>query len=148
MRRGLLVFGALALLGACGDDGGSAAEFCADVRANRDAILTPPADADEIDDFVGLHRRLGGVAPLAIEREWTDLVVSYETASTVEPGDADSVQRAVETAVRAERSVVTVRDWVVANCQVDLGDVATMRPPPTTILLPNVSPPDTGAAGG
>ena len=79
------------------------------------------------------------VAPLAIEQEWGDLVVNYETASTVDPGDPESVQRVVETAVRTEESVTAVQQWVAANCDVDLGPVATVQPPPpTSSVAPSV----------
>ncbi len=128
------------LVGACGDDAGSSAEFCADIRTHREAILAPPPTADEIDDFVELHRDIGGAAPLAIEQEWGDLVVNYETASTVEPGDPESVQRVVETAVRTEESVTAVQQWVAANCEVELGPVATIQPPPSGSVAPTMAP--------
>ena len=145
MRRQTLVLWASAtlLVGACGDEGGSEADFCADIREHRDAILAPPPTADDIDDFVELHREIGRVAPLAIEQEWGDLVVNYETASTVDPGDPESVQRVVETAVRTEESVTAVQQWVAANCDVDLGPVATVQPPPpTSSAAPSVPPED------
>ena len=140
MRRRTLALCASAtlLVGACGDEGGSSAEFCADIREHRDAILAPPPTADEIDDFVELHREIGSVAPLAIEQEWGDLVVNYETASTVDPGDPESVQRVVETAVRTEESVTAVQQWVATNCDVDLGPVATVQAPPSTSVAPSV----------
>ncbi|MGH9269963.1 MAG: hypothetical protein ACRDZ2_01680 [Ilumatobacteraceae bacterium] len=142
MRRRILALcaGATLLVTACGEDGGaSSAEFCADIRQHRAAILAPPPTADEIDDFVDLHRDIGRAAPLAIEQEWDELVVNYETASTVEPGDPESVQRVVETAVRTEESVTAVQRWVAANCEVDLGPVATMQaPPPSTSVGPSV----------
>ena len=67
------------------------------------------------------------------ESAWDALVVNYETASTVDPGDPESLQRVVAQAVRAERSAIAVHDWLLANCDVDLGNVATIganRPPP------------------
>jgi len=137
---------AVALLSACGEAGGSTDEFCADIRANRDAILAVPSTADDIDAFVDLHREIGRVAPLAIEQEWNDLVTSYETASTVEPGDPESVQRTMELALRTERSVLAVQEWVAANCQIDLGPVATM-PAPTTTTVPPSMPPEDGDSG-
>lgn len=137
-RRTLALCAGATLLGACGDAGGSSAEFCADIRTHREAILAPPPNADEIDDFVELHRDIGGAAPLAIEQEWGDLVVNYETASTVEPGDPESVQRVVETAVRTEESVTAVQQWVAVNCEVELGPVATIQPPPSSSVAPTM----------
>lgn len=137
-RRTLALCAGATLFGACGDAGGSSAEFCADIRTHREAILAPPPNAAEIDDFVELHRDIGGAAPLAIEQEWGDLVVNYETASTVEPGDPESVQRVVETAVRTEESVTAVQQWVAVNCEVELGPVATIQPPPSSSVAPTM----------
>ena len=117
----------------CAPDAGDAARFCGQVAANQEAILALPATADEIDDLVSTYRRIGESAPLAIEQEWDALVLNYETASTVDPGDPESLQRVVTQAVRTERSAIAVHDWLLANCDVDLGDVATIganRPPP------------------
>ena len=137
----------VALLGACGDQGGSTADFCADVRVHRGEILAVPPTADDIEAFVDLHRDLGRAAPLAIEEEWNDLVVNYETASTVDPGDPESVQRTIETALRTERSVLAVQQWVAENCQVDLGPVATMQAQATTTVASSVPPSVAGDDG-
>ena len=122
-----------AIVVGCAPDAGDTARFCGQVAANQEAILAVPATADEIDDLVSTYRTIGESAPLAIEQEWDDLVLNYETASTVDPGDAESVQRVVAQAVRTERSAIAVHDWLLANCDVALGDVATIganRPPP------------------
>lgn len=116
----------LGVLAGCGGGAGDAEQFCGDVSANVEAMLTPPDSAGEIDDFVGLYRRLGETAPLAIDEEWAALVLNYETASTVEPGDPESVQRVVTHALRTEEAALRVREWLLANCEVDLGDVATI----------------------
>jgi hypothetical protein len=117
----------------CAPDAGDTARFCGQVAANQDAILALPATAEDIDDLVSTYRRIGESAPLGIEQEWDALVLNYETASTVDPGDPESLQRVVTQAVRTERSAIAVHDWLLANCEVDLGDVATIganRPPP------------------
>ena len=127
-----VVLAATAVAG-CAPDAGDAARFCGQVAAHQEAILALPATADEIDDLVSTYRRVGESAPLAIEQEWDALVLNYETASTVDPGDPESLQRVVTQAVRTERSAIAVHDWLLANCDVDLGDVATIganRPPP------------------
>jgi hypothetical protein len=133
------------LAAGCGgdDDGGDAEAFCAEVGANQGAIVNPAlATDDDVEATVGLYRELGELAPLAIGDEWDDLVVNVETASTVTPDDPESVQRAVATAYATERSAVAVRDWVLSNCGVDLGPVATIAPQgpaATTTLPPDVS---------
>jgi hypothetical protein len=71
----------------------------------------------------------------------------------VEPDDPESVQRAVAVAFATERSAVAVRNWILANCGVDIGPVATIAPqdPAATTTLPTdvstsivtVAPPET-----
>ena len=99
----IALLGAVALVGAAcsGDDSsGDAERFCGEVQANTAALVTAPASADEIDGFLDEYRRIGELAPLAIEPHWQALVLNYETASTVEPADPESVQRAVGRGLR------------------------------------------------
>jgi len=138
------------------DDSGSAEGFCAKVTANLAAIVTPPlVNEDDVDATLDLYRELADLAPLAIEDEWRDLLVLVETTSTVEPDDPESVQRAVAVACATERSAVAVRNWILANCGVDIGPVATIAPqdPAATTTLAidvstsivTVAPPETPA---
>ena len=95
---------------ACGDDdGGDAGRFCGEIDANRVALTQPSiAFSDDIEPFLDLYRSIGELAPLAIEREWDQLVLSYETASTVVLGDPESEELVVATALQSERSAAAV----------------------------------------
>ena len=128
---------------ACGGGGGTSAErFCRETQENRDAIVTPLLDTDaNVDELLRLYRRLADVAPPAIEDEWAMLVRNVETASTVVPDDPESVQRVMTQAFATERSAVAVRDWVLANCAVDLGPVSTITPH-GPVSVPTVPPTD------
>lgn len=138
------LFAVGALASGCADDGpGDAERFCGQVQANAAALVTEPATADDIDGFLGLYRRIGEVAPLAIEPHWQALVLNYETASTVDTTDPESVQRATRQAYATERSAVAVKNWLLANCNVDLGPVSTVVP-----QAPAPPPPTTVPAGG
>jgi hypothetical protein len=141
--RSVALLVSVALCGAAcsGDDPvGDAERFCGEVQANTAALVTAPASADEVDGFLDEYRRIGELAPLAIEPHWQALVLNYETASTVEPADPESVQRAVGRAYATERSAVAVKDWLLANCNVDIGPV-------TTIVPPAPAPPPTAPTG-
>jgi hypothetical protein len=46
----------------------------------------------------------------------------------VVPGDPESMQRVAARAYATERSAVAVHDWLMANCAVDIGPVATIVP--------------------
>ncbi len=145
-RTGALAAGttvAVGLLAAgCGDDGpGDTARFCSAVQDNLAGLVTPPATLDDVDDYLALYRRIGDVAPLAIEPQWQALVTDYETASTVDPADPASVQRAAAQAYATERSAVAVRDFLLTRCNVDLGPVTTIVPPaPAAPALPASGP--------
>jgi len=120
------------LVAACGggDTAGDAERFCGEVQANRRAIVRPRLrTVADVDTLLALYRDLGELAPLAIEADWDALVLNYETASTVVPDDKASVQRVAARAYATERSAVAVHDWLLANCAVDIGPVATIVPP-------------------
>ena len=120
-----------ALLTACGSgsSAGDAERFCGEVKANTPAIVKPRIrTAEDVDTLLALYRDLGDLAPLAIDADWEALILNYETASTVEPTDPESVQRVAARAYATEQSAVAVHDWLLTNCAVDIGPVATLVP--------------------
>ena len=124
----------------CGDDGpGDTARFCTAVQEHAAELTTRPATEEDIAGFIDLYRDIEDVAPLAIEAHWQALVLNYETASTVDMADPESVQRALAQAYATERSAVAVKSFLLANCNVDIGPIATVvpqnppPPPPTTV---------------
>ena len=136
----------LAVVACGGDDGPDAERFCGEVQANPAAVVDPSlATEADLDATLGRYRELGDLAPVAIAGEWEDLVVNLETASTVVPGDPASLQRALAQAYATERSAVAVHDWLLQNCGVDLGPVATITPQGR--VSPPTSPPTTAPAG-
>jgi hypothetical protein len=131
--RASLVLGAAVMgvaLAGCGDDGGGDAErFCGEVAANKDALTNPTLTyADDIEPLLDLYRTIGDLAPLAVERDWNQLVTAYETASTVVPGDPESEQAALAMIYSSEKSAAAIDRWLVANCAVDIGPVFTIVP--------------------
>jgi len=126
-----LVVGAL-VVGSCGgDEGPSAERFCGEIDVNRERLTAPSLTyEDDIAPLLALYRDIGALAPLAIEKEWDQVVLNYETASTVVPGDAESVQRAVTMAYQSEKSAATVSEWLMVNCAVDIGPLTTLVPHP------------------
>ncbi len=125
-----LVVGAT-LLVACSNDGpnSDAGRFCGEIEANQTRLTSPElSTAADIEPLLELYREIGELAPLAIEPEWDQLILNYETASTVVPGDAASMQVAVETALQSEQAGARVKQWLVDNCALDIGPVATLAP--------------------
>lgn len=125
-----LIVGA-ATLGACSNDapGGNAERFCGEIELHRTRLTAPELETDaDVEAFLALYRDVGEFAPLAIETEWDQLILNYETASTVVPGDDESIQAAVATALRSEQAGARVKQWLVDNCALDIGPVATLAP--------------------
>lgn len=122
---------AAATLAACGnsDAGGNAERFCGEIEANQSVLTNPGlSTSDQVGPLLDLYRDIGSFAPIAIEAEWQQLVVNYETASTVVPGDDASLQRAVATALQSEQAAAQVKTWLIDNCALDIGPVATIAP--------------------
>jgi hypothetical protein len=137
-----VALGLLALAG-CRDDVGDAERFCGEVKTNSEAIVNPTLERlEDVDATLELYRDVGAVAPLDIEPHWDALIVNLETASTVDPADAESLQRVYARAYATEREAKTVRNWLIDHCEVDLGPVATIVPPAPK------KPPATTVPGG
>lgn len=114
----------------CGNESsaGDAQRFCGEIEANKAALTNPDLSwSDDIEPLLELYRSIGKFAPLAIEQEWQQLIVNYETASTVVPGDDESLQRALAVAFQSEKSAAAVGEWLRENCAVEL-PVATITP--------------------
>lgn len=125
-----LVAAAASALASCGDDSaGDAQRFCGEIEQHSAELFTPEIDGvEDIDPLIELYREIGEFAPLAIEPEWDQLVLNYETASSVVPDDDKSVQAATAQAYQSEKSAAAVKQWLVDNCALDIGPVATIVP--------------------
>jgi hypothetical protein len=131
----------------CGNDGpGDTERFCREVEEHLPQLTTNPATLEEVEGFLDVYRRIGDVAPLEIEPHWDALVLNYETASTVEPDDPESLQQARARAYATEGSAVAVRDFLLTNCNVDMGPITTIVPHSPT--QPTGTPPPTTTAPG
>jgi hypothetical protein len=135
----LVALGALAV--SCGDDGpGDTATFCSEVKAHSAELVAPPKALSDVPAFLGLYKRIDRVAPLSIQPHWEALILNYETASTVDPGDPASLQRAYRQAYATEPSAVKVHDFLLSNCGVDIGPVSTIVPQGSATVPPPSAP--------
>ncbi len=125
--RTTLAAGAMSMLGiialaGCGDDPdrGQAA-YCDLIAANADALRAPAiATPDDITATVELYRTVQASAPLSVAEEWTTLLDSVETASTVDPEKPESVQAAADTARRSTPAAQRAAQITQELCGVDL----------------------------
>jgi len=134
---------------ACGgndNDASSDAErFCAEATAQRSTIVAPPVGSEsELQATLDFYRLMGQLAPVAIAEEWNDLVVNFETAAALVPGDPESEQLVAMTAYATEPSAYEVKRWLGANCDLDI-PITTIapqeqRPAPTTTVTTTLAP--------
>lgn len=123
----------LTVAASCGgdDDSGDAERFCGEVAENVEALTKPDLTASAnpeagIDALLAEYRRIGELAPLAIEAEWNQLVAAYAAADLVIAGDPQLEQEALEAIFRAEQAAVKISDWLRTNCAVEIGPLATI----------------------
>ena len=121
------------VLAACGGgEAGDREAFCTDLAAQREAIVAPDLRSlADVEALLDVYRELAAEAPLAIDELWDALVLAFETASTVIPGDAESEQLALARMYATEPSALAVADWVEANCEIKL-PVVTVGPAPSS----------------
>lgn len=116
-------------LAACdrGGRSGDTASFCADVSDNIDYLrFADFQNLDQVQTVIDLYTEIGASAPLAIEADWSALVLSLQTALDTDLDDPAAVEEMYARFYATERSAVTVVDWLRANCGVDFGPVATI----------------------
>ncbi len=122
---------------ACSSGGGSEGAYCTEIGDHADELRSPAiATADDVERTLDLYRTIAAAAPLAVADEWGVLVGTLETASTVDPTDAASLQRASDAARSSQQAVDAVIEYTRAKCGVTLGQpvntVPTVTLPPTT----------------
>ncbi|NNE13266.1 MAG: hypothetical protein HKN41_13580 [Ilumatobacter sp.] len=135
----------LALSGCGGDDAPTDAErFCGEAIANRSILVAPPLTTEaELEATIEFYRLMGELAPVGIASEWNDVVVALETAAELVPGDPESEQLVAATAYATEPSAFRVKEWLQANCGLDI-PITTIAPQggPLTATT-TLAPPET-----
>jgi hypothetical protein len=135
----LLAAGSLALA-ACSSDPNVArtdGAYCAAVSTNLTALNAPSiATPADVDATVRLYQAMAKAAPLAVEKEWDILAIAYETASSIVPDDAASVQKAADTIRSSQQAATVISDYTLRLCRTQIGTptvpVITVAAPTTT----------------
>ena len=132
------------LLTACGSERTGSA-FCAQLGKEIPAIGTRMTTKRQISDMVDRYERLLERAPLAIETDLRTVTDLLRTASKVDTGDADAVQKLADATYAAKRSSDKVRAWIKSTCAVDIATGSTIAPPrvatTTTVKIPTTPAP-------
>ncbi len=121
------------MIAGCGRSGSGRTDskYCSTVSRhladlNAPSIATPA----DVSKAVALYSSMSKVAPLAVEKEWDELTIAYQTAATVDPADQGSTQRAADTIRGAQQSANAAADYTLRLCNVQIGTPTV----PTTLL--------------
>ena len=123
----LALTGMVALV-ACSEDPAQRTEenYCKTVSEHLNDLNGPVINTqDDIDRVVAAWRNVAATAPLAVQEEWSAMVDNVETASTVDPADAASVQRVADQARRTEPAANKVILYTQNTCGITIGGAGT-----------------------
>jgi hypothetical protein len=105
--------------------------YCAAISADLAQLNAPAiADAAGIEATATLYNSIAALAPLAVQKEWKVMSASVETASSVDPADAASVQRAADTARASQNSATAIVDYTSKVCGITIGIPTSTALPP------------------
>ncbi|HEY4331519.1 MAG TPA: hypothetical protein VGM78_03075 [Ilumatobacteraceae bacterium] len=126
----------------CGDAAPRTAEaFCGELRAHTTEITALPQTAAEIPALITLYSKMDEVAPLTIQHSWEQLYGSLKTATTVNPADPASVQKAADAAYAAQPAATALVTWAQQTCGLTLGPVAGIPGGASVDTTPITTPP-------
>ncbi len=137
----------LGAVSACGNnaDQRSEANYCSQVGNHLTDLNSPVITQDgDIDRVVGAWRTVSESAPIAVQAEWETMVSNLETAITVDPNDAVSMQLVADTARKSEPAANRVISYTQQRCGALIGGVA---PTPPTLLTSTTTTPATTETG-
>ncbi len=120
---------------ACGSDPEARSEgrYCTEVGDHLNALNSPALTTSaQVDATMQEWRTVARSAPLAIEKEWTIMLASMETASTVDPADPASMQKVADTARASEPYANRVIEYTYSLCQAVIGSVTPVSAAPET----------------
>lgn len=134
----------LGAVSACGDDANqrSEANYCTQIGNHLTDLNSPTiAEDGDIDRVVGAWRTVSKSAPIAVQAEWETMVANLETAITVDPNDAVSMQLVADTARKSEPAANRVISYTQQRCGALIGSVAPTPPtlPTSTITSTTTS---------
>lgn len=125
----MIVAAALAAtVGCASSDPPKGEAYCGAIGSDLTTLTSPSiVTGADIESVLQVYRTITQGAPVAVQPEWQTVLESLETASTVEPGDTASLQRAADSARRAQPAITRIQQYTQQICGLDIG-----VPPRTT----------------
>lgn len=118
------------LTSACAETPRTATNFCRQLALEVPAITQPTATQAEVSEMLDRYKRLGKVAPLAIEEDWQSLTELLAVASRTNPNDAESVQAVIDMSYATEKAAGAAAKWIRETCGVDISTGLNVGPTP------------------
>jgi hypothetical protein len=87
--------------------------------------------------MVNRYERLLEKAPLSIEKDFVVLTDVLRLAEKLDASNPDKVQELADATYAANQAALSVRDWVMSTCAVDISTGLNIEPPrqPTTTTV-------------
>lgn len=104
----------------CGGSDRTATNFCRQLAKEMPGITAVPASQSDADVLVSRYRRLGGVAPSAVDDDWEMLTSMLEDAAMLNTTNSDDVEAFTKEALEANKAAARALQWVKDTCGVDL----------------------------
>jgi len=91
-------------------------------------ITQPSATQAEVSSMLDRYKRLGKVAPLAIEADWKSLTELLTLASRMNATDSESVQAVVDMSYSTKKAADAAAKWILETCAVDISTGLNVGP--------------------
>ncbi len=129
-RVAATVFTVIVLTTACAETPRTATNFCRQLDLEVPEITQPTATPAEVSQMLDRYKRLGKVAPLAIEDDWKSLTELLTIASRANPNDAESVQAVIDMSYATAKAADASAKWIRETCGVDISTGLSVGPTP------------------
>lgn len=118
------------IVGACSQTPRTATNFCRQLAKEMPNITEPTVTPADVVSMLDRYRRLGKVAPLAIEKNWNSLTELLTVASRANATDPQSIQAVVDMAYSTEKAADASAKWIRETCGVDISSGLNVGPTP------------------
>ena len=112
----------------CSETPRTATNFCRQLAKELPGITQPSATQAEVSSMLDRYKRLGKVAPLAIEADWKSLTELLTLASRMNATDSESVQAVVDMSYSTKKAADAAAKWILETCAVDISTGLNVGP--------------------
>lgn len=125
------------VVASCGGSSRTGTAFCAQLGKEIPALATQPKTSDEVRAMVDRYERLLEKAPLSIEKDFVVLTDVLRLAEKLDASNPEKVQELADATYASNQSALSVRNWVMSTCAVDISTGLNIEPPrqPTTTTV-------------